>query len=54
MKELIKEKYQKLYTESAEFRIHADNINKLSCEEIEAQFGLDNDVISYFLATLKN
>ena len=53
MKEIINEQYQKLYSESVEFRLFVEKMEKLSTNEIKAEFGVNNKVISSFLGLSK-
>ena len=53
MNEYINQQYNRIYQESADFRIFVDNMSKYSTNEIIEQYNLQCDIISYFAVLSK-
>lgn len=53
LKEIIKNQYSNLILNSDEFRQFVENMDKLSTNEIIAEYELKNDIISYCSGLLR-
>lgn len=53
MKDIIQKQFNDLYANSAEFRIFADRLKEVSTEDIQREYGLNDEAIACYFGHLK-